>query len=253
MGNDISVIHVDPAPLLETTVPLPVCLPDPGQSYLLQYATQSGQNVKAFKQPAVKKGLFKTLESYTWAKSPVVKHFDVESCEVVTGRAIGGFYTIANGSLCLNSQSNSVSGGDLVMAPNSNGQLALIGIGQHSAKDYVRSRQETATRLSCYLDWVAGQYGLQGESSQFEATWSTGCPQEDDIQLGAPGAKSQDIGLGPLFAETQNSGKTQKVKERNRVKKANVKGNKKKSKAKRILTITEDNVDDIHIDIHGDS
>jgi len=139
------------------------------------------------------------------------------------------------------------------MAPNSDGQLALIGIGQHSAKDYVRSRQETATRLSCYLDWVARQYGLQGESSLFEATWSTGCPQEYDIQLGAPGAKSKDIGLDAPGAKFHDSEKTQKVKERNRAKKTNVKGNKKKKKATRILTITEDNVDDIHIDIHGDS
>ena len=76
----------------------------------------------------------------------------------------------------------------------------------------------------------------------FQATWSTGCPQEEDIRLGAPGARSE------------NSEKTKKGKERNRLKMTNIKGKKKnKNKATRILTITEDNVDNIHIDIHGDS
>jgi len=28
----------------------------------------------------------------------------------------------------------------------------------------------------------------EGTSSQFQATWSTGCPQVEDIQVGAPGA-----------------------------------------------------------------
>eukprot|EP00092_Neocalanus_flemingeri_P043151 GFUD01047471.1.p1 GENE.GFUD01047471.1~~GFUD01047471.1.p1 ORF type:complete len:627 (+),score=145.91 GFUD01047471.1:89-1882(+) len=175
--NDISVIHVDSKLLTDQVSQdtiFPACLPDPSQSYLLQYVTKTGQNVKAFKQPAVKKGLFKSAESYTWSKLPSVKHLDVESCEIVTGRAIGGFYTIANGSLCLNAQANQVSGGDLVMAPDSAGKLALIGIGQHSAKEYIRSKQETATRLSCYLKWVAHQYGMKGKSSKFEVGPSLG-------------------------------------------------------------------------------
>ena len=54
------------------------------------------------------------------------------------------------------------------MAPDSSSQLSLIGIGQHSAKEYIRSKQETATRLSCYLEWVALQYGMKGISSKFE-------------------------------------------------------------------------------------
>merc|ERR1711892_582684 len=183
--NDISVIHVDTEPLSTMDHLLPACLPEPSQSYLLQYATQAGTSVKAFRQPAAKQGLFKTLESYTWAKSPTVSHFEVESCAVVTGRAMGGFFTISNGTLCLDAANNRVSWGDLVMAPNSSGELALIGIGQHSAKDYIRSRQETATRLSCYLSWVASQYGMEGTSSEFQATWSTGCPQDADIRVGA--------------------------------------------------------------------
>jgi len=242
--NDISVIHVDSKPLIENVnseTILPVCLPDPSQSYLLQYVTQTGQNVKAFKQPAVKKGLFESLESYTWSKLPSVKHLDVESCEIVTGRAIGGFYTIANGSLCLKSQANQVSGGDLLMAPDSSSQLSLIGIGQHSAKEYIRSKQETATRLSCYLEWVALQYGMKGISSKFEATWSTGCPQSDDISLGAPGTKSKD------------TIKNKKSKERKGANKKKLKGIKNKKKAARIITITDDNNDNIHINLHGDS
>jgi len=233
--NDISVIHVDTEPLSTMDHLLPACLPEPSQSYLLQYATQAGTSVKAFRQPAAKQGLFKTLESYTWAKSPTVSHFEVESCAVVTGRAMGGFYTISNGTLCLDAANNRVSWGDLVMAPNPSGQLALIGIGQHSAKDYIRSRQETATRLSCYLSWVASQYGMEGTSSEFQATWSTGCPQDEDIRVGAPGTKSK-------------SDKSKKGKERNRLNKKNIKGNKKKkNKAERLIRITEDSEHNIEI------
>ena len=31
-----------------------------------------------------------------------------------------------------------------------------------------RGTQETATRISCYMDWVASQYGMKAESSKFE-------------------------------------------------------------------------------------
>merc|ERR1712142_1422895 len=192
--NDISVIHVETLPVTESDNLVPACLPETTQSYLLQFATLAGNNLKAFRQPAVKKGLFKSSESYTWAKSPVVSHFEVESCAVVTGRAMGWFYTIANGSLCLDSANNRVSWGDLVMIPNSAGKLSLVGIGQHSAKDYIRSRQETATRLSCYLHWVAKQFGMDGISSEHQATWSTGCPKIGDIKVGAPGVIATNDG-----------------------------------------------------------
>ena len=66
--NDISVIHVETLPVAESDHLIPACLPETSQSYLLQYATLVGHNAKAFSQPAVKKGLFKSSESYTWAK-----------------------------------------------------------------------------------------------------------------------------------------------------------------------------------------
>merc|ERR1711872_1130809 len=189
------------------------------------------------RKPAVKKGLFKSSESYTWAKSPVVSHFEVESCAVVTGRAMGGFYTIANGSLCLDSADNRVSWGDLVMIPNSAGKLSLVGIGQHSAKDYIRSRQETATRLSCYLHWVAEQFGMDGISSEHQATWSTGCPKVGDIKVGAPGVIAT------------NDGNT-KEKEQGRSNKKGGKGNSRKNnKTKKQTIIFKDSDHNVEISL----
>jgi hypothetical protein len=235
--NDISVIHVETGALAESDHLIPACLPEPSQSYLLQFATLAGNSLQAFQQPAVKKELFKSSETYTWAKSPVVNHFEVESCSIVTGRAMGGFYTIANGSLCLNAANNRVSWGDLVMAPNPGGQLSLIGIGQHSAKDYIRSRQETATRLSCYLDWVGKQFGLDGTNSEFQATWSTGCPRVGDEKVGAPGAIATNK-------------KSKKGKERNGLNKKGMKGNKKrKNKSKGIITLEKNDKQNIEISL----
>ena len=105
----------------------------------------------------------------------------------------------------------------------------------NSERLYFRSRQETPTRLSCYLSWVASQYGMEGTSSEFQATWSTGCPQDEDIRVGAPGTKSK-------------SDKSKKGKERNRLNKKNIKGNKKKkNKAERLIRITEDSEHNIEI------
>ena len=60
--------------------------------------------------------------------------------------------------------------GDLLLGKLASGQLAVVGLSQHSSKEYLRSRQHTATRISCYLDWVASEYGLSGVSSKHEVS-----------------------------------------------------------------------------------
>ena len=66
--NDISVIQIDESPLKKMKTIRPVCLPDPTNSYLLKFATKTGQNVKAFKQPSIKTALFSSTESFTWSE-----------------------------------------------------------------------------------------------------------------------------------------------------------------------------------------
>jgi len=103
-----------------------------------------------------------------------------------------------------------------------------------------RSKQETATRMSCYLHWVADQFGMKGKNSKFEATWSTGCPQDQDISLGAPGGKLPE-----------KDKKNKNTKERRGNNNKRIKGNKTKKKVPRIMKITDDNNDNIKINLKG--
>jgi len=74
----------------------------------------------------------------------------------------------------------------------------------------------------------------------FQATWSTGCPQDQDISLGAPGGKLPE-----------KDKKNKNTKERRGNNNKRIKGNKTKKKVPRIMKITDDNNDNIKINLKG--
>ena len=176
--NDLTAVVVEDAAALAGLVP--VCLPDPGQSYRANPVQVTGYGVRRSGRQG---GLLGPLRSLVWYEQPVQRAGKVRACQAVSGR-----YAVANGSLCLelSGKKGEVGGGDLVVATGPDKRATLLGLTQQPS-GAGSAALVTASRLSCYLSWLASKVGLQAESEDSGTGWSTSCPTHQDIALGALG------------------------------------------------------------------
>merc|ERR1712106_866491 len=63
-----------------------------------------------------------------------------------------------------------------------------IGVGQNSFLAGKEHFQETGSRFSCFIKWVADYHNLNAANSGNILSWSTACPAQEDISWGSIGS-----------------------------------------------------------------
>jgi len=188
--NDVSILHLDTAPLwdlAETENVFPACLPKEDGVHL----TSVGWRLEDSQQtlPVMSSGVLDRYSSVQQTRISVSDQRKLTSCQTVSNKSL--VTEAANGTLCITGDKNDrPTVGHLLIGETSNhNTVSVLGFLQDPQTTSNRLRHEYASRLSCFLGWIADQYNLRWESTTTTSSVETGtsCPDLRDSPLGSLG------------------------------------------------------------------
>lgn len=190
--NDLAVLHLDTTPLWDGTDRdnvFPACLPEEGGmvTSVGWQLEQPGQRL-----PVLDPGVLDRHPTVKATRISASQQKKLTRCRTVARKSVGaGVYLVANGTLCVPvEETDRPTRGDLLIGRTSQDAVSVLGLLQNPDTTYLRPEQDTATRLSCFLGWIAEQYRVRWRSRSSIMEAGT-CPDQQDSPVGALGTHTR--------------------------------------------------------------